>query len=207
MVTLLAPGTCSITATQPGNSVYAAAKAVTSTFSVVQLAQTINFSGIATQYVGSTITLSATSTASLPVTFTTSTSTVCTITDNSGVYTANLIARGNCKIVASAAGNTEYKAATPVTQSFAVDQIGQSINFPVPPTQIVATQYQLGATASSGLAITYTSESTSVCTVSSSGLATMVAKGTCKIEAAQTGNAQYKAASNVIVSFLVNPAS
>jgi len=206
-VSLLAPGNCSLTASQAGNTTYSAAKSVTNTFAVSQLAQTITFNTIATQNVGASFTLIATSTSNLPVSFsTTSASNVCTVTGSAGVYTATATGYGTCAITATQAGNTEYKAATPVTRSFSIVEVAQTITFPVPPAQVVGNTYQLQATASSGLAVSYTSESTTVCTVSSTGLATMVGKGTCKIQAAQAGNYEYKAASVVTVTFSVTAA-
>ena len=91
--------------------------------------QTIVFSAIASQTVGSSLALSATASSGLPVSFTSSTPTVCTVSAN----TASLIASGTCTIVASQAGNAAYLAASPVSQSFAVVGSGQTVTtFTVP---------------------------------------------------------------------------
>jgi len=62
--------------------------------------------------------------------------------------------------------------------------------------------FTVSATASSGLAITFTSLTTSVCTVSTSTV-TLLAAGTCTIRAAQAGNASFAAAPSVNQSFVV----
>jgi sugar lactone lactonase YvrE len=64
--------------------------------------------------------------------------------------------------------------------------------------------FSISATASSGLLVTFTSTTTSVCSVSGSTV-TIVATGTCSITANQAGNATYSAASPVTQSFTVNP--
>jgi hypothetical protein len=66
--------------------------------------------------------------------------------------------------------------------------------------------FTVGATASSGLAVILTSKTTSVCTVSGSQV-TLLAVGTCTIEADQTGNADYAAATPVTRSFQVTGSS
>src|ERR1019366_2542120 len=65
-----------------------------------------------------------------------------------------------------------------------------------------AAPFAISATASSGLAVTFASTTTTVCTVSASTV-TMVAPGTCTIQASQAGNANYAAATSVSQSFAV----
>lgn len=70
----------------------------------------------------------------------------------------------------------------------------------------MGTPLTLSATATSGLAVSFSSETTSVCTVSWT-VASFVASGTCMIEATKTGNTVYAAATPVTQSFTVNPAT
>ncbi len=63
--------------------------------------------------------------------------------------------------------------------------------------------FTLTATASSGLTVSFASTTTSVCTVSGT-TATLVAAGTCTIQATQAGNATYAAAAPVSQSFQVD---
>ena len=59
------------------------------------------------------------------------------------------------------------------------------------------------ATASSGLTVTYSSTTTSICTVSGTTV-TMVSAGTCTIAANQAGNASYNAATQVTQSVVLS---
>ena len=79
----------------------------------------------------------------------------------------------------------------------------QKIKFPNPGTQTVGTPLTLSATASSGLAVSFASQTTSVCTVSGTK-ATFVTAGTCTIQASQAGNGTWAAATPVSRSFTVN---
>jgi YVTN family beta-propeller protein len=80
------------------------------------IAQTITFNAIPSQTVGGSLTLTATASSGLPVSFTSSTTSICTVSGN----TASLIAAGTCGIVASQPGNGTYAPATKVSQSFSV---------------------------------------------------------------------------------------
>jgi hypothetical protein len=82
----------------------------------------------------------------------------------------------------------------------------QTITFGSIPTQTVGKPLTLAATASSGLAVTYTSSTPSVCTVAASTV-TLSVPGTCTIVAAQAGNGVYAAAPSVQQSFTVTSAS
>ena len=118
MVTMLALGACSITATQPGNSSYTAAVPVTQTFNVIQgSSQFISFGAISTQGAGTTpMAIAATASSGLAVTFTSKTTSVCTVSGNA----VTMLAAGTCSITASQAGNATWSAAPAVTQTFTV---------------------------------------------------------------------------------------
>jgi hypothetical protein len=200
-VTLVAPGTCSITASQPGNSVYTAATPVTQTFTVSQNGQTITFGPLSNQTLGAPVPpLIATASSGLPVAYVSSTPAVCTV---SGVN-LTLLATGVCSITASQAGNATYAAAASVTQSFTVSaKTAQTITFGSLSSQTPGSSpTPLSATASSGLPVTYVSNTPAVCTVSGVNL-TLVAAGTCSITASQLGNATYAAATPVTQIFTV----
>jgi len=96
---------------------------------VTAQAQSIVFNALPSQTVGSSLTLSATASSGLPVSFASSTPAVCAVSTG----TASLIASGTCTITASQAGNSAYLAAPPVSQSFAVVGSGQTVTtFTVP---------------------------------------------------------------------------
>jgi hypothetical protein len=200
--TMNAAGTCTIKATQAGNGGYKAAPAVSQSFTVNKDAQTITWANPGPQTYGTPLTLSATASSGLPVSFNAapSTSSVCTVSGT----TATFLTAGTCSISATQAGNSEYAAAPTVGHTFYVNPAAQTITFPNPGTQTVGAVVTLTATASSGLTVSYTSSTSSVCTITTSTTATMNATGTCTIKATQAGNGGYKAAPAVSQSFTVN---
>jgi hypothetical protein len=113
-LTITGAGTVTVTASQAGNTNYAAAVPVTQTIVVSKTSRTITFHSIANQNQGTPVTLSASASSGLAVTFTSLTTRVCTVSGD----TATLIAAGTCSIQGSQAGNAQYAAANPVTQSF-----------------------------------------------------------------------------------------
>jgi hypothetical protein len=78
----------------------------------------------------------------------------------------------------------------------------QTITFGAIAAQASGTTLALTATASSGLAVSYTSSTPSVCTVTGS-TASLIAAGTCTLVASQAGSAAYTAAASVTQSFTV----
>ena len=117
--------------------------------------------------------------------------------------TVTLVAAGTCTIQATQAGNTNYLAAAPVNQSFAITQASQTITFNALSNQVFGTApFAVGATASSGLAVSFASTTSAVCGVTGTTV-TLVSVGTCTIQATQTGNINYLAAEAVNQSFIV----
>jgi hypothetical protein len=196
---LIEAGTCTIQASQAGNSVYSAATPVTQSFTVTLASQTITFGVIAKQVAATKLTLEAVASSGLTVSFSSTTTKVCTISGT----TASLIAAGTCTIAASQAGNNAYHAATSVKRSFTVARASQTITFPAIASQVAGSKLTLKATASSGLKVSFTATTTKVCTVSGT-TASMVAAGACTIKASQAGNSAYLAATPVEQSFTVS---
>jgi sugar lactone lactonase YvrE len=166
--------------------------------------QTITFWAIANQPLGTApFTISAPASSALPVSFASQTTSVCTVAGSQ----VTLVSVGTCTIQATQAGNINYAAATPVNQSFQVTQGSQAVNFGALANQAFGSApFTVSATASSGLPVSFNSQTTSVCTVSGSQV-TLLAVGTCTIQATQAGNANYAAATPVNQSFQVTPAS
>jgi FtsP/CotA-like multicopper oxidase with cupredoxin domain len=206
--TWVTAGTCKITASQAGNTTYAAATPVPQSFTVAKQPQTITFGAIANQGPGVTIHLSATASSGLPVSFGSTTPTTCSVAGNTtSGFTATTLAVGNCGIWASQAGNAVYAAATGVSQIFHVGQLAQTITFaPLPNVLATAPPFTVSATASSGLPVSFTSNSPTVCTVAGTTV-TLVSGGPCTIKATQAGNAFYAVATWVAQSFTVTKAS
>jgi hypothetical protein len=88
-----------------------------------------------------------------------------------------------------------------VTQNVTVSRDSQTINFPSVPNQSNSSgTLQLDATSSSGLTVTYTSQTPSVCSVSGTTV-TLLAAGTCTLVAMQSGDGTYASATPVTLSF------
>ncbi|RLT29120.1 MAG: hypothetical protein DWI54_08040 [Chloroflexi bacterium] len=217
-VTITGHGTCTLSAAQPGGTdgsgtLWAASSAVTSSFVVTNTAptpQTITFGALSDKSQSAApFSVSATTSSGGTVTYTSSTTAVCTVT-SAGVVT--LKTSGTCTITANAAqqtiGGTLYAAATPVSQSFTVNA-AQTITFNPTDKLYTSPNYNLTATTSSGLPLTYTSSTPSICTVTSSGTVDLLDVGTCTITASQAGGTSggttYGAAS-VTKSFEATPA-
>jgi len=194
LVTLLATGTCTIEADQPGNAVYAAAKAVKVSFKVTKATQTITFGAIAEQSMTvPQLTVAASSSSGLTVSFSSSTTRICTVT-KAGVVTLAHV--GTCTLTAAQSGNATYLAATPVSQSFVVARGLQRITFPSIPDQKAVHKVVINATSSSGLQVRFTSLTLDVCTIAGygpkgEGVVNLLISGTCTIEADQEGNRDY----------------
>jgi hypothetical protein len=199
-VTLIAVGTCTIRARQPGNADWAAATPVNQSFTVTQGSQTIAFAPLPGQSFGTpAFTVSATASSGLTVTFASETTSICTLSGDA----VTLVAVGTCTIRAKQPGNADWAAATPVNQSFTVSKGSQTIDFGTIPNKTLGDPpFTITATASSGLAVSFASETTTVCTVSGDTV-TLVAVGTCTLRAKQPGNADWNAATPVNQSFHV----
>lgn len=114
----IASGSCTITASQAGNSIYGPAS-VSQTFAVNGEPQAITFTNPGAQFYayGMTLPLSASTTATgLTVAFTSGTTSVCTVSGT----TLSILATGTCTITASQSGSSVYAAATSVVQSFSI---------------------------------------------------------------------------------------
>jgi hypothetical protein len=193
-------GRCVITASQEGSAQYLSATPVTQVFPVARASQTISFKPPESTTIGQPVTLTATASSWLPVTYTSSTLDVCAV---SGV-TLTPAKAGTCTVTASQPGDDQYAPAQPVTGSFPVQKIPQTISF-TPPSGAEADQRAaLSASATSRLAVSFTSDTPGVCTVSGS-TATTIKVGTCAITASQVGNDRYATAEPVRKSFQVAP--
>ncbi len=201
-VTPLATGSCTVTAAQPGNTNYGAAASVSQSFKVTASAQTIFFNPIPDTTVGAPpFTINAVASSGLPVSFTATPAAVCTVSGSNVAVAGS----GTCTIKAIQAGNNSYAAAPPVSETFAVAPGSQTIAFAGPSDQTLGTKpFSLSATATSGLVVTFSSTTASVCTVSGVNV-TLVATGSCAIKASQTGNNSFAAATPVTQTFNVLP--
>jgi len=201
-------GACSIHADQSGDGTFQAASQVTQTFTVVAVVPgapsvgtatagdtqaTVSFTAPASTggaaISGYTVTaqpggITATGAGS-PITLTGLT--------NGIAYTFTVTATNNAGTGgASAASNAITPAAA------------QVITFSNPGAQNVGTTPTLTASSDSGLTPTFTSTTTGVCTITSSGALTFLTAGTCSIAANQPGNSSFLPAATVSQTFPVN---
>lgn len=165
--------------------------------------QTISFNALPDKQLGDPpFALNATASSGLPVSFTEITPLICTV--NSGQVT--LVSTGTCTVQATQAGNGSFNPAPPVAQSFAVkssQKSDQTITFgKLPAHSVTDLPFPLSASASSGLPVSFISNTPSVCTVNGNTV-TLIAVGVCSITATQEGNAQINPATPVTQRFNV----
>jgi hypothetical protein len=197
---------------------------------VLTVNQTIAFNQLPSSAVitNSPVTVTATASSGLPVSF--SASGPCSIGNlsNSGVvYSASvtLSNTGTCTVTASQAGDSTtattppaYSAATPVSGSFTILPQGstplqsQMITFPVPASVMYdASPFQVSATSNAGasVAVSLSSLTSSTCAVgpTTAGTATVTVAGAglCQIKASAPQTTTYSAAS-ITQSFKITPA-
>jgi hypothetical protein len=117
-VHLTGAGSCTVTASQPGDASYDAAQDVSRTFSIAKAAQTITFGTLAGKTFGdAAFTVGATGGASgNSVTFGSTTPDFCSVSGS----TVTILAAGACTVRASQAGNANYEAAQDVDRSFQI---------------------------------------------------------------------------------------
>ena len=156
--------------------------------------QSISFSTVPTLDLDATATATVTAIASskLEVNYSSMDTSVCTVDSSSGLVEA--FRPGDCIIAANQPGNTTYAPAPEVTQSIPIIfNPNQTITFdPAPTLYIYSTEF-VSATASSGLTVSYVSDTQAICSVdSSSGLVTAAGTpGDCIITAYQAGDSNY----------------
>ena len=206
-------GTCIIDAAAGANGQYAASTTdatLTITVTVTKASQKITFAAISSKTLAaSPLTVTATASSGLAVTFTTSTPAVCTAGGTNGT-TITLVSAGTCTVDANQAGTSVYAAAPQVARSFTVSYASQKITFAaISSKTLAASPLTVTATASSGLAVTFTTSTPAVCTAGGTNGATitLVSAGTCTVDANQAGTSVYAAAPQVARSFTVSYAS
>lgn len=199
-VTMQGAGTCTIEATQGGNANWAAAAPVPQSITIQKGVNTITFGAQPgqTYTTGGTFAIDpqATATSNLAVTYTSTTESVCTVAST----TMTIVGAGTCTLAADQAGDANWAAATRVTQNVAIGQGAQTITFADPGAQAVGTPLALSATASSGLAVSFTA--TGDCSLGG-GTVSFASPGTCTVTASQAGDADWAAAADVVHSFAV----
>jgi hypothetical protein len=205
-VDVLGTGVATIRASQDGNSSFNPAPTVEQTLTVSKAAQTITFGAFPNQNLSAGVyTLSASASSGLGVSFTTSDSSIASVSGN----VATLVAGGTVQITANQGGNSIYAAATPVTQNLTIidDTLQtQTITW----TQNLSSltfglaDINMTATTNSNLPITYSITSgVGVIDINGTKLKILGA-GNAVVTASQNGNGQWAAASTVDKSIVVS---
>ncbi len=203
-ITITGAGPVTLAANQAGNALYASAPQVTTTFTVAKSPQSITFPQSTTNLsVGQTVSLSATSSSSLPVSY----SLVggpATLTGGS----LKISGPGTVSVVASQVGNSNYLAATPITNIYTtrsnqtISPFGTITNRPYstnPQTIILPT-----STSKLPVALSVKSGPASILTSNSISLTGV---GTVTLAADQSGNSNFFAAPQITKSFVVSKAA
>ncbi len=192
-------GNCTVEASQAGDSNYNAAPPVDRTFNINQASQTITFPSIPNKTFGTgNFTLSASASSGLPVSYAASGD--CSVSGS----TVHLTGAGSCTITASQPGDADYNPASDVMRTFSIAKGNQFITFPtIPKTAFGSPDLDPGATANSGLSITYTASG--VCHLVS-GLLHLDGVGRCTVKASQVGDPDWNAAIDVTRKFNVTAA-
>lgn len=203
-VTIVGAGTTTITAAQDGDADWNPALNVQQTLTVNKADQTITFDPLADKLDSDApFNLTATATSGLTVSYTSSNPAVATVSGN----TVTIVGVGTTTITAAQSGNGNYNAATSVNQDLNVlssSKLNQSITFgALSDVTYGDANFNLTATASSSLPVSYISSNTSVATVSGNTV-TIVGVGTTTITASQEGDATYNPAPDETQDLTVN---
>jgi len=214
MLTFVTAGSCTINADQAGNGAWNAAIQVSRTFTVNAIAPGAPIIGTATAGDAQ-----ADVAFSMPASNGGAVITDYTVTSNPGGFTA--IGAGSPITVTGLTNGVAYTFTVTATNSAGTGASSsvsnsitpaspQTITFANPGSQSYGTAPNLsvlggGASSTSGLAVTFTSSTTGVCTVTSGGILTFVAGGTCTINADQAGDSSFLPAPQVSRSFIVVP--
>lgn len=187
------PGTTYIVAHQAGDENYNAAPDVQQTLVVDKGEQTIAFDSIdAKTYGDPDFDLMASTDFGSTVTFTIADPSVASING----YTVAILNAGSTTITAHQPGDSYYNPAPDVKRVLLVNQKSQTVSFNPPAAAVFGASFNLGATATSGLSVTYHSSNPAIATISGATI-TMVGTGSVTITASQPGNRNYTAAADV----------
>jgi hypothetical protein len=201
---LLSAGNCTVTLTETGIPGYADAGPVSQTFAIKKYPQTLTIKPIGQQILADgdfSIEGFAEAPNYATVDYTSNSPSICTI---SGYY-VRPVSVGTCDIKANQVGGTTYEAAPEATLSVSiVNTIQQVISFATPSQQyLIDSSVTLGVTSNSPKAISYTSNTPTICSVAND-IATFLATGTCTITASQGAQGIYLAATDVAQSFSID---
>ena len=176
-------GTCTLTATQPGDDDWAPADPVTRELAIEPADQTITFDPIDDAvYRSGPIEISATASSGLPVSV--QAEGPCVVGPTGALV---LTSAGTCSVTASQAGDDDWAPAEPVTRELTIERASQRIAFPALEDAVFGVgPIALPATATSGLPVSVEAEGP--CLVDPAGDLVLTGAGDCRLTASQDGN-------------------
>ncbi|MFB3915355.1 MAG: chitobiase/beta-hexosaminidase C-terminal domain-containing protein [Terriglobales bacterium] len=196
-------GTCSLTADQVGDGNYNAASQATQSTTAQKASQTITVTthAPASAAYNSSFTVAATSSSGLGVAYSSSGS-----CSNTGATYTITSGSGTCIVNYDQAGDSNYNAATTVSESTTVGKLDQSITFTgAPASAAYNSTFTVTATASSGLSVTL--GASGACSIAGTTVTMTSGSGTCSLTADQAGDANYNAAPQATQSTAAQKAS
>jgi len=199
---IVGAGITDITASQPGDLFYNAASDVIRTLTVSKKDQTITFGTLATKYIGDNdFEPGALASSGLPITYSSLNTGVATIVDGK----IHIVGEGSSVITASQFGDSNFNAAIDVSQTLIVStKLSQTITFNSISSKVFGdADFTIGAEASSGLPVSYSSSNIEVATIIGSNIH-IVGAGTTEITAKQAGNDTYGAAQDIVQTLIIN---
>ena len=197
-----APGTCTLHADQAGDANYNPAPTVTRTFTITKANQKITFASISKKTrLQSGFAISPTASSGLAVSVISATTPICDVSQGTVVF----YDAGTCTLQANQAGDANYNPAKTVTRSFSITKATQKITFASISTKRMSQSgFAISPTASSGLIVTVTSTTPSVC-VAQGMTIIFNTPGTCSLIAEQAGDLTYAPAPTLTRSFTIKP--
>jgi len=203
----LAAGAHSITASYGGSTTCGSATATAVNVTVTRAAQTIGFTPLSSApiYGASPLTLSASASSGLPVTF----SATGPATVNGTALT--ITGAGSVVVTANQAGNANYEAASPVSQTIAVARatptVGLTSSSSGATVTLTATATGSGVKPTGQVTFLNGAAQLGTSTLNSGGAAGLTATlpvGQNSVTASYAGDSNYVAATSVVVSVAVN---
>jgi hypothetical protein len=201
LLTIVGAGNVEIAANQSGDSDYQAAATVKRSILVEKASQSIEFTSPKSPVTFGVkpFKLLASASSGLTVQF--------KVISGPGKLVGDVLtitAAGTVKLQAGQGGSTNYLAAQPVSREIEVEKASQTIAWStISGAHDAGSNLTLHATASSGLAVSFATETPKVCSVSKD-TASLLEPGTCTIHASQAGNLDFDAAPTAKQSFAVS---
>ena len=193
-------GTCTVNFVQGGDANYKPAPQVTESVTPQKAGQTIS---VLTHAPASAVYETNFAVAAVgvssgnPVTY----SSAGACTNLAGTF-AMTSGTGTCTVSYDQAGDANYAAAPQVTETVNAQKADQTISFgPLPDGTVGDPDFTVSATASSGLAVSFSASGQ--CTVTGTTVHLTGAAGSCTITASQGGNANFTAAADVPQTFSI----